>query len=148
MRLATISTPHGPRAAALINNAYVDLHATDAALPPSVRQLLDANLLDRAQKAGQSPHAVQVAANTVTLLAPIPDPQKIVCLGLNYRDHAAESGSPIPKDPILFSKYPTSLIGTGANIVLAARQPGGRLRGRTGHRRRQTRPASPPRPTP
>jgi 2-keto-4-pentenoate hydratase/2-oxohepta-3-ene-1,7-dioic acid hydratase in catechol pathway len=52
------------------------------------------------------------------LLAPVPDPRKIVCIGLNYRDHAAESGVPVPTEPILFSKYPTSLIGHGAQIVL------------------------------
>ena len=45
-------------------------------------------------------------------------PQKIVCVGLNYRDHAAESGAPIPRDPVLFSKYATALIGHGDNIVL------------------------------
>jgi 2-keto-4-pentenoate hydratase/2-oxohepta-3-ene-1,7-dioic acid hydratase in catechol pathway len=54
----------------------------------------------------------------VKLLAPIPDPPKIVCLGLNYRDHAIESGAPIPKDPVLFSKYATALIGHGEAIVL------------------------------
>src|SRR5438552_2505843 len=118
MRLATLSTPHGPRAAAFVNNTYVDLHATDAALPASVRGILAANLQGRAQQAAQSPHAVKFPAGAVTLLPPIPDPQKIVCLGLNYRDHAAESGSPIPKEPILFSKYATALIGHGDNIVL------------------------------
>src|SRR5205085_12061296 len=107
-----------PRAAAFVNSTYVDLHATDAALPPSVRQLLAADLLDQAQQAALSPHAVKLAPDAVTLLAPVPDPQKIVCLGLNYRDHAAESGSPIPRDPVLFSKYPTALIGHGAAIHL------------------------------
>jgi 2-keto-4-pentenoate hydratase/2-oxohepta-3-ene-1,7-dioic acid hydratase in catechol pathway len=51
-------------------------------------------------------------------LAPIVDPQKIVCLGLNYRDHAAESGMAIPEEPILFSKYASALIGPDAPIVL------------------------------
>src|SRR5262249_38052480 len=50
--------------------------------------------------------------------APIVDPRKIVCIGLNYKDHAAESGAPIPKDPVLFSKYATALIGHGQAIVL------------------------------
>ncbi len=49
---------------------------------------------------------------------PVPDPAKIVCLGLNYRDHAAESGMEPPTEPILFSKYATTLIGPGAPIVL------------------------------
>ncbi|MBV8384662.1 MAG: fumarylacetoacetate hydrolase family protein [Planctomycetaceae bacterium] len=54
----------------------------------------------------------------VTLLAPIPDPRKIICLGLNYRDHAAETGVPVPVEPILFSKYATTLIGHRAEILL------------------------------
>src|SRR5262249_40965775 len=57
-------------------------------------------------------------AHQVKLLPPIPDPHKIVCLGLNYRDHALETGAPIPKDPVLFSKYATALIGHGDAIVL------------------------------
>jgi 2-keto-4-pentenoate hydratase/2-oxohepta-3-ene-1,7-dioic acid hydratase in catechol pathway len=61
---------------------------------------------------------MRLAAERVRLLPPIPDPPKIVCIGLNYRDHAAESGAPIPKEPVLFSKYATALIGHGAPIVL------------------------------
>jgi 2-keto-4-pentenoate hydratase/2-oxohepta-3-ene-1,7-dioic acid hydratase in catechol pathway len=52
------------------------------------------------------------------LLPPVPDPRKIICLGLNYRDHAAESGAPIPKEPVLFSKYATALVGPTDSIVL------------------------------
>ena len=48
----------------------------------------------------------------------MPDPAKIVCLGLNYRDHAAESNMAVPPEPILFSKYATTLIGPGAAIIL------------------------------
>jgi 2-keto-4-pentenoate hydratase/2-oxohepta-3-ene-1,7-dioic acid hydratase in catechol pathway len=55
---------------------------------------------------------------SATLLAPVPDPPKIICLGLNYRDHAAESGMEIPKEPILFSKYATALLGHQGEIVL------------------------------
>ena len=55
---------------------------------------------------------------SATLLAPVYNPRKIVCLGLNYRDHATESGMEPPPEPVLFSKYPTTLIGHGANIVL------------------------------
>ena len=45
-------------------------------------------------------------------------PHKIICLGLNYRDHAAETNAAIPKEPIVFSKYPTALIGHGESIIL------------------------------
>jgi 2-keto-4-pentenoate hydratase/2-oxohepta-3-ene-1,7-dioic acid hydratase in catechol pathway len=52
------------------------------------------------------------------LAAPIPRPPKIVCIGLNYRDHAEESKMAIPETPTVFSKYATSVIGPHAPIVL------------------------------
>ncbi len=120
MRLATVLTPSGPAACALQGLHYVDLHATDPALPRSVKALLAAgpDALQAAARAAKRPDAVTYDAATAKLLAPIPDPQKIVCLGLNYRDHAAESGAAIPREPILFSKYPTALVGHGDPIVL------------------------------
>jgi 2-keto-4-pentenoate hydratase/2-oxohepta-3-ene-1,7-dioic acid hydratase in catechol pathway len=56
----------------------------------------------------------------VRLLAPVPRPPKIICIGLNYRDHAAESGATVPAEPILFSKYITAVIGPGEPIRLPA----------------------------
>jgi 2-keto-4-pentenoate hydratase/2-oxohepta-3-ene-1,7-dioic acid hydratase in catechol pathway len=50
--------------------------------------------------------------------APIQRPGKIVCIGLNYRDHAAESGMAVPKEPVLFCKYSNTVIGPGDPIVL------------------------------
>jgi len=55
--------------------------------------------------------------NQVTLLAPIASPPKIVCLGLNYRDHAAEQNVAIPDEPIIFIKPHTTIIGPNENIV-------------------------------
>jgi len=52
------------------------------------------------------------------LLAPIPRPPKIICVGLNYRDHAIESKMEIPKVPTIFAKFATAVIGPGAPIVL------------------------------
>ena len=52
------------------------------------------------------------------LAAPIARPPKIICIGLNYRDHAEESKMAIPETPTVFSKYATSVIGPGAPIVL------------------------------
>ncbi len=65
------------------------------------------------------PPASEVAAlASAQLLAPIPRPPKIICVGLNYRDHAIESNMEIPKVPTIFSKYATSVIGPGATIRL------------------------------
>jgi 2-keto-4-pentenoate hydratase/2-oxohepta-3-ene-1,7-dioic acid hydratase in catechol pathway len=52
------------------------------------------------------------------LLAPIPHPPKIICVGLNYRDHAIESKMEIPKVPTIFTKFSTAVIGPGDAIVL------------------------------
>ena len=60
----------------------------------------------------------KVALGEVSLLAPVPSPSKIVCVGLNYRKHAAESGLAIPASPLIFAKFPSSVIGPGAPIVI------------------------------
>jgi len=49
--------------------------------------------------------------------APVTDPQKVVCGGLNYRDHAEEGGNPIPETPVLFSKFPTTFTGPDSAIT-------------------------------
>ncbi len=122
MRLATIPTGDGPRAAVLFGMHYVDLQATDPRQPASLRRLLEGGpaALEQAQQVARRPDAVKYEASRVRFLPPIPDPRKIVCIGLNYRDHAAESGAAIPRDPVLFSKYATALVGHESAIVLPA----------------------------
>jgi acylpyruvate hydrolase len=61
--------------------------------------------------------------SSVRLLAPVPDPEKIICLGLNYRDHAEESCAEIPAAPMWFGTFANSLIGSGQEIVLPAAHP-------------------------
>jgi len=56
--------------------------------------------------------------DNVKLLAPIPRPRKLICVGLNYRDHAAETNSEIPSVPTIFNKFATSVIAPGDNIIL------------------------------
>ena len=78
-----------------------------------------ADALDRVSRWIYSPPKDEVLDGAgVRLLAPIPRPPKIICIGLNYRDHAAESNLPVPEVPTVFSKYPTSVIGPGHPIVL------------------------------
>src|SRR5688500_906617 len=48
--------------------------------------------------------------------APIGRPHQILCIGLNYRDHAAEAGMPVPAEPILFNKSPNTLIGPNDDV--------------------------------
>lgn len=57
-------------------------------------------------------------AGAVSLLAPIPRPPKLICIGLNYRDHALESNMEIPPVPTVFNKFPNCVIAPGEPIVL------------------------------
>jgi acylpyruvate hydrolase len=63
-------------------------------------------------------NGVVYMAHEVRLKAPIPRPGKLILLGLNYRDHAEETGQPIPQVPTLFSKYHNSVVGPGAPILI------------------------------
>lgn len=65
----------------------------------------------------------RLPVKTVRQVPVIPNPAKIICVGLNYRDHAAESDQPSPEHPILFAKFPNSLIGPGDDIQLPAIAP-------------------------
>ena len=51
-------------------------------------------------------------------MLPIDRPGKIICVGLNYRDHAEEQGVELPEEPLLFAKWPNALIGPGEPIVI------------------------------
>lgn len=87
---------------ALLGDTYPTLRAALAELPRIEAAARDAQLLDPA---------------TVTLLPPVTDPGKIVCVGLNYKSHIAETGREAPAHPILFSRYPDSLVGSGTPLT-------------------------------
>ena len=125
MRLVTYDAGLGAQAGVLVGEEIVPASALD---PPagSVRGLLDAltrpglsSLGERAATAASE----RLALASVRLLAPVPDPEKIICLGLNYSDHARESGQEPPTAPLWFAKFANSLTGSGTDIVLPAAHP-------------------------
>jgi 2-keto-4-pentenoate hydratase/2-oxohepta-3-ene-1,7-dioic acid hydratase in catechol pathway len=63
-------------------------------------------------------HQAEGSLDPVQLLAPVPRPPKMICVGLNYRDHAAEAKMEVPKVPTIFSKFSSAVIGPGTPIVL------------------------------
>jgi 2-keto-4-pentenoate hydratase/2-oxohepta-3-ene-1,7-dioic acid hydratase in catechol pathway len=69
--------------------------------------------IERLVAAGES-----IALSDVTLLAPIPRPPKLICIGLNYHKHAIESGLPVPTIPVVFNKFTNVVIGPNEKIVL------------------------------
>lgn len=72
-----------------------------------------ARRLEAAIRAGEHPLPEEAIAPLpeVRLLPPVRQPEKIICLGLNYRDHAREAGMPIPREPVFFAKYANALAG-------------------------------------
>jgi 2-keto-4-pentenoate hydratase/2-oxohepta-3-ene-1,7-dioic acid hydratase in catechol pathway len=77
-----------------------------------------AKALDAAWDLAARTNAEQFRMQDVQLLAPVLKPGKILCVGLNYRDHAIESKMAIPEVPAVFLKLPNAVTGPGAEIVL------------------------------
>lgn len=121
MRLVTYrdsSQPDGAaKPGALVGAGVVDLLEADPSLPGSVLGLIQGGpaTLDKARAAAERGQATPLSA--VRLLAPIPRPPKIVCIGVNYADHAAEAGRALPRWPSVFLKAPSCVIGPGDAII-------------------------------
>ncbi|MFP4028773.1 MAG: fumarylacetoacetate hydrolase family protein [Candidatus Brocadiia bacterium] len=123
MKLVTFDCNNGPHPGVLLgDDLLLDLSAASGGAFRSVRTILEK------ERALQEVKALSVAEDfdpsaqfrlsEVKLRAPILRPGKIVCLGLNYRDHAAESDSEVPGEPVIFCKAPTSVIGPEDEIQL------------------------------
>lgn len=118
MRLVTFTHQGQRRLGARSGDSIIDLSTADPSIPSTMKEFLEAgdNAISAAQTVIDSgTHAI--SATDVTIHAPIDNPEKIICIGLNYADHAAESSMPIPEEPIVFSKYASSIIGPDENIV-------------------------------
>ncbi len=112
MRLVTFEKGGAPTLGARSNGTIIDLSSIAA----DTRSFLEGGA--QALKAAEAAIGAGggVDADSARILAPILNPEKIICIGLNYADHAAESGMPIPEEPIIFSKYTSSIIGPGGEI--------------------------------
>jgi 2-keto-4-pentenoate hydratase/2-oxohepta-3-ene-1,7-dioic acid hydratase in catechol pathway len=124
MRLVTYDAGEGPRAGVLTGDEIVPVAALGAPAE-SVRGLLEELDADALAALGEraAGSTERIARSGVRLLAPVPDPEKIICMGLNYRDHAEEAHQEIPEHPRWFAKFANSLIGDGEPIVLPAAHP-------------------------
>lgn len=91
-------------------------------LPKRLEEFVEANIIKQAEEMLEKTREdiiskASMPVDKTTLLAPIAHPPKIICLGLNYRDHAAEQNVPIPDEPIIFFKPNTAIIGPNEYIV-------------------------------
>ena len=135
MKLVRFSTNNGqqPRLGAIQGDRIADLQASLAAtltrrgvvrageiaaalVPASTRAFLEGGAA--AEEAIASiKEWVTVPAASARLHAPINDPGKFICIGLNYRDHAEEANQPIPKEPPIFAKWSNAIIDPGEPIL-------------------------------
>lgn len=96
----------------------------------SVTPIYDGTLLEymEAMEAGEVPESgsdtftseepKMLSLGDVRLHAPIQKPEKFIAIGLNYEDHAAETGAEIPEKPIVFAKYPNTIVGSGETVYI------------------------------
>ena len=123
MRLVSFGPLGEERAGALLEQGrtVVDLNAADPAIPSSMLEILRGNYWEHAKRLLADPLTVlgkaAIATDRVRLGAPVPRPGQIICVGLNYKDHADEQGVPYPKAPLLFGKSPLAAVGPNDNIV-------------------------------
>ncbi len=87
-------------------------------VPVSLDQIIAGGLPALRDVAAKLRDGRRFDGSEIACLVPFPNPGKIVCLGLNYRDHSAESGFEQPAFPALFSRYPSSLVAHDAPLVL------------------------------
>jgi acylpyruvate hydrolase len=134
MKLVRFSVNGGsPRLGILQSDRIADIQASVAAnlagrgiiraqeiaaalVPPSTRGFLEGGAAT-ADAVAAVREWVTVPASSARLHAPITDPGKFICIGLNYRDHAEETNNPIPKEPPIFGKWAPSIIGPGDPIL-------------------------------
>ncbi len=122
MRFATIQATDGPRAVVQQNEVFIDLNATNSSVPNCLKSILEGgpSLLAKVSEVARRSDAKKHPVNGARYLPPVLNPEKIICIGLNYKDHAAEQGKEPPTEPILFNKFPTALVGHEAAIHLPA----------------------------
>ena len=108
MRIVSYTSPQGLRAGILDDDRVVDI-------ADSVRGLLEADGVPAAP-----PDSDGVSLDEVQLSVPVPDPDKIICIGLNYRSHAAEAGIEPPAAPTFFAKFRNALVPSGTEVPLPA----------------------------
>jgi 2,4-didehydro-3-deoxy-L-rhamnonate hydrolase len=122
MRLVSFGPYGQERLGALLGGGrLVDLNLADGGLPASMLAFLTGDFWERARRVladtSSIPGQALVQADRVRLGAPVPRPGQIICVGLNYKDHADEQGHAYPTAPLLFAKSPLAAAGPCDDVV-------------------------------
>jgi 2-keto-4-pentenoate hydratase/2-oxohepta-3-ene-1,7-dioic acid hydratase in catechol pathway len=118
MRLVTFQSPTGPRVASVRDGQYVDLNRADQSIPHCIKALLAQGPEGLRRAAAASQAGEPFAPTQFPLLPIVPNPEKIFGVGLNYADHARETGKSPPAEPVIFGKLPSAIAADGQPIVL------------------------------
>ena len=122
MKFVVGTTPglRDARVFAVQGELAVDLTSADAGLGSDLTGVIDAWNADPASLHALAGKGQQHALSDITPCLPFATPGKIVCLGLNYAEHAREGGFDVPDYPALFLRLPTSIVASGAPMILPA----------------------------
>ena len=118
MRLLNYRDADGPAVALFLEDRWLNLSAVEPGMPTNVQEMLVAGYYKSEQLEAIAAGAPQLEKQPTLVLPPVFAPQKILCVGLNYRAHAEETGQPVPAEPLIFSKLSSTVIGHGAEIIL------------------------------
>jgi 2-keto-4-pentenoate hydratase/2-oxohepta-3-ene-1,7-dioic acid hydratase in catechol pathway len=119
MRLVSYRSEEGTCAGVQTVDGVLDAGTLLGERPLGARRLIEEGRLEELAELAQLEGEVE-PASVVRLLPPVPDPDKIVCIGLNYRSHAAEAGIDPPEQPTFFAKFRNALAPDGATVSLPA----------------------------
>lgn len=114
MKIAAFSAQNEQHIGVVEGEEIISLTALNAEkFPACVKTFIKggADLRREAEEAVEQQGNVRFAVGDVTFLPPIPEPEKIICVGLNYLDHCVETGMEPPKSPVIFSKYANAIVG-------------------------------------
>lgn len=97
----------------------VDLSKVDKKFPTDLKELIaqGKGAMQRAGRAANKAKPSAIVNGRVSYLTPIQNPDKIFCIGLNYKDHAAEAGLKIPTYPVVFTRFETSFVANGQALI-------------------------------
>ncbi|CAK1594485.1 unnamed protein product [Parnassius mnemosyne] len=109
--------PCGIRVGYLAGENVVDVNKADSSLPCTLLDILKTGALDKVKKI-ESSNPQKIPLSSVKLTAPIHGMDKVLCIGLNYKDHCEEQNLSPPEVPIIFSKFASTVIGTGEAVRL------------------------------
>lgn len=116
MRICSYVKPDGRASYGIVRgDRLLDAGAMPGVTHADLRAVLAAGALAGLAAAADGAPMLEMA--DVTLLPPVPNPDKIICIGLNYMSHIRETGRDKPAKPSIFTRYPSSVVGSGVPLI-------------------------------